>query len=109
MPYKVEHKSSVNDPIVVTASASTTPRVPYGAVGGGTAIVTAASGASTLSWHVASAPEATLYPAYNASGAVTTSIQAGRAYKVPDDLFAAPFIAAVSDAGTATVVLCVKG
>lgn len=109
MPYKVERQSSVNSPIVATASAASTPRIPYGAVGGGTAIVTASAGAGTLSWHVAASPESTLYPAYNAAGAVTTLVQAGRAYKVPDDLFGAPFIAAVTDAGTATIVLCVKG
>jgi uncharacterized protein YbbC (DUF1343 family) len=78
-------------------------------VGGGVAIVTAVSGATSLAWYVASDSSATLYPAYNASGALTTAIAAGRAYKVPDELFAAPFIAAVTDAGTATVVLCVKG
>ena len=109
MPFQIEHKSSVNSPVTFASSTSTTAKLPYGAVGGATAIVTAVSGAATLSWYVAADTETALYPAYNASGAITTTIAAGRAYKVPDELFAAPFIAAVTDAGTATVVLCVKG
>jgi hypothetical protein len=109
MPLQLEHKSSVNSPVTFASTAATTAKLPYGAVGGATAIVTAVSGATTLSWYVGSGTETTLYPAYNASGAITTTIAAGRAYKVPDELFAAPFIAAVTDSGTATVILCVKG
>lgn len=109
MPYKIEHKSSVHAPVTFQSNVAQAGRMPYGAVAGGTALVTAVSGAATLSWYVAANSESTLYPAYSGSTPVTTSITAGRAYKLPDELFAAPFIAAVTDAGTATITLCVKG
>jgi hypothetical protein len=40
---------------------------------------------------------------------VSTTIVANKAYPIPDALFAAPFIVAVTNAGTATFRLCVKG
>ena len=106
---RTERKNAVHEPVTFTATASSTPRLPYGPVASGVAIVTAADAATSLSWYVSATPEGQLYPAYDSSGALVTSIQAGRAYAVPDSLAAAPFVAAVANSGTATVVLCVKG
>jgi hypothetical protein len=36
-------------------------------------------------------------------------VEAGKAYPLPDGLFAAPFIAGVVNAGTLTATLAVKG
>lgn len=110
MPHKIERLSSVTSTIAVTASASTSQRVPFGAAAGGVFVVDAlAGGATTLNWYVAFGPEATPVPLNDGTSDVSTVVSAGKAYPVPDSAFAAPFIVAVSDAGTATIRLCVKG
>jgi hypothetical protein len=110
MSNKIERLNSVTSQITVTASASTSPKVPFGAAGGGVFIVdSVAGGATTLAWHVAFNPEATPQPLHNSSGAVTTAIVASRAYAIPDEAFAAPYIVAVTNAGTASIRISVKG
>jgi hypothetical protein len=109
MPNKIERLCSVTGSIVATASASTTPKIPFGAASGGTLIVDGVTGgAATLTWYVAFGPEGTAVP-IQSSGAVTTTISAGNAYPLPEALFGAPFIAAVADVGTATFRISVKG
>lgn len=109
MPSKLERQSSVTAQIVATDAAATSPKIPFAAAGGAALIVDAVSSATTIAWHVAFSPEATPVP-INADGAgVTTTISANQAYVLPDALFAAPFIVAVTDAGTATIRLSVKG
>jgi len=110
MPFKIEHSSSVTTTTVATASASTTPVLPYRASAGGMLFVSALdSGTTTLTWYAASAPDVAPVPVIDGGNSVTTAIVAGRAYSIPDSLFAAPFIAAVTNSGTATFVLAVKG
>lgn len=111
MPYKIERLSSVTSTIAVTSSPSTSQVVPFGAAAGGIFIVDAlAGGAASIEWHVTFAPGDTPVPAYDAnSNAVTTAVAEDTAYPIPDALFGAPFIVAVTDAGTATIRLCVKG
>lgn len=110
MPNKIERLSSVSGDIIATNSASTSPKIPFGAAGGGTIIVDAvASGATSITWHVAFGPEQTARPLNADAAAVTTAIAANNAYTLPDALFAAPFIVAVTNAGTATFRLAVKG
>lgn len=109
MSNKIERRSSVTSSITVNA-LSTCPRIPYGASAGGVIIVTAVSGATTIQWMVA--PEAATgeaYAVYSGGSAVTTTISANRAYPVPDALFAAPFIVPATDAGTATIIVMLKG
>lgn len=110
MPAKLERLSGVTGQVVATNSASTSPKIPFGSAAGGVLIVDAvASGATTITWHVAFGQELTPAPV-NADGAgVTTTIAANQAYVLPDALFAAPFIVAVTNAGTATFRLSVKG
>jgi len=110
MPHKIERLNSVTDVVVATASAATSPKIPFGSAAGGVLIVDAvASGATTLTWHVAFGQELTPRP-LNADGAgVTTTIAANNAYALPDALFGAPFIVAVTNAGTATFRVSVKG
>jgi hypothetical protein len=110
MPNKIERLSSVTSEITATNSASTSPKIPFGSAAGGVIIVdSVASGATTITWNVAFGPELTPRP-LNADGAgVTTTIAANNAYSLPDALFGAPFIVAVTNAGTATFRLAVKG
>lgn len=110
MPNKIERLSSVTSTITVTASGSTSPKIPFGAAAGGVFIVdTVGGGANSLSWQVAFGPEATPVPVNDGTADVSTTIVAGKAYPIPDACFAAPFLVAVTNAGTATIRLCVKG
>jgi hypothetical protein len=110
MANKIERLSSVTSAIAVTASAATSPKIPFGAAAGGVFIVDAVTGgATTLSWHVSFGPELSPSAVNDGTADVATSIVAGKAYPIPDALFAAPFIVAVANAGTATIRLCVKG
>lgn len=110
MPNKIERLNSVSGPFTLTASASTSPKVPFAAAGGAVFIVDAvAGGANTISWHVAFGPELTAQPLFDGANAVTTAIQASRVYAIPDAAFAAPYVVAVTNAGTATIRISVKG
>jgi hypothetical protein len=109
MPNKIERLNSVTGTFVATNSAATSPKIPFSSAAGGVIIVDAVSSATTLTWHIAFGPELTPVP-LNADGSgVTTTIAAGNAYTLPDALFAAPFIVAVTNAGTATFRMSVKG
>lgn len=110
MPNKIERLSSVTSQITATNSASTSPKIPFGAAAGGVFIVDAvASGATSLTWHVAFGPELTPVPVNDGTADVSTTIAANKAYSIPDACFAAPFLVAVTNAGTATIRLSVKG
>lgn len=96
--------------LVATTPTSTTVKIPYGAVAGGTLFVTAHSSATKLVWYVAIAPEATPVPLYSDGAVVeTTALANSRAYPIPDAAFGAPFLVAATDTGTATVQVYVKG
>ena len=71
--------------------------------------VTAVSSATKVTWHVAIDAAATPLPLYSDGSVVETAVSANRAYPVPDATFAAPFIVAVTDAGTASIQITVKG
>jgi hypothetical protein len=110
MPNKIERLSSVTGTIVCTNSAATSPKIPFGAAAGGVFIVDALAGSATkIVWHVAFGQELTPVPANDGSAAVETTVSANTAYPIPDALFAAPFIVGVTNSGTATIRLCVKG
>lgn len=110
MPSKIERLHSVTGTITATASGSTSPKIPYGAASGGMLFVDAvASGANTITWYAAASQEDTSVPANADGSGVTTAIAASNAYALPDALFGAPFIVAVTNAGTATFRISVKG
>lgn len=115
MSYKMERRSSVTDPITLTSSLNTTPAIPYGPCGGGMLFIQAASGdyatpnTATLTWYASFGQEKTKVPVMAGASQVTTTVEVGKAYPIPAELFGAPFIAAVVDAGTLTVVLAAKG
>lgn len=68
-------------------------------------------GATTLTWKCKQTAGASdVFAAANsANAALTTTIQAGRAYSIPDELFAAGYVLATTNAGTATCRVIVKG
>lgn len=70
-----------------------------------------AGGATTLTWKCKEREGASsVYAAADGSdSALTTTIQAGRAYAVPDELFAAGYVLATTNAGTASCRVIVKG
>jgi hypothetical protein len=111
----MERRSTVSAPITLTNSLSTTPVIPYGPSGGGILFVQSASGdyatptSATLTWYAAFGAEETKTPVVAGGNALTTAVEVGKAYPIPAELFGAPFIAAVTDAGTLTVVLAAKG
>lgn len=115
MPNKIERLWGTTGPFIATTATSTTARVAFGTAAGGTLIVTAVTSTpATLTWHVAATPEGTLVPLRDGAGsAVTTTIDSANsylnAYPLPDALFAAPFIAAVTNAGSVTFTIAVKG
>ena len=110
MPHKIERLSSVTSQVIATDDSELSPKIPFGAAAGGVIIVDAVDGGATsLSWYVSFGPELTPFPVNDGTSDVTTNIIDGKAYPIPDALFAAPFIVAVTNAGTATFRLCVKG
>lgn len=115
MPNKIERISLPVGPVAITASSSTTARFGFAAHAGGTLFVTGVTGTpSTLTWFVASGPEATLVPLQDGAGsAVTTTIASSNsyqnAYPIPDAAFGSPFVAAVCNSGSVTALVNLKG
>lgn len=109
MPNKIERLSSVTGTYSLTASASTTARIPFSSMAGGLFSVEALSGGSSINWFVAMGAELTPIAANTGAAAVTTSISLNTAYPLPDALFAAPFLVPVLNSGTATIRLALKG
>lgn len=109
MPNKIERYISIGGPISLTASSSTTARIPFGSSGGAMFSVEAVSGATSINWYVAFGAELTPVVANDGTSAVTTTISVNTAYPVPDALFAAPFLVPVLNSGTATIRLASKG
>ena len=107
---RISRVSSVTESVVATNSASTSPSVMFGAVAGGLLVVDAvAGGASKISWYTHLEPSDTAVPVYADGQAVETDVQAGRAYPLPDAVFAGQFLKAVTNAGTVTFRISVKG
>ncbi len=110
MPNEIERLSSVTDAFVATNSASTSPKIPFGAAATGSIVVDAvAGGANALTWHAAFGPGDTPRPLNDAGSGVTTSIATNNAYALPSGVAGVPFLVAVTNAGTATFRMCVKG
>lgn len=109
MPNKIERLSSVSGTYSLTASASTTARIPFAAMGGALFSVEAVSGATSINWFVAMGAELTPLAANDGSSAVSTTISLNTVYPVPDALFAAPFLVPVLNSGTATIRMAFKG
>ncbi len=110
MPTEILRQHSVNtQDVTFTASDSTTGGFNLAVYAGGMILVT--SGTATLTWKVKeNAGSATSYTVADSSNAVITqSVQAGRAYALPDQLFSSAYVTATTGSGTVTVRVIVKG
>ena len=108
MPNKIERLSSVTVQMVLTSDPNTTPTIPYGAASGAMLFVESVAGAGNITWHACHSPSSGNFSVDNGAPVVTT-ILANSATPFPEAVFAAPFVKAVTDSGTATVHVSLKG
>lgn len=112
MPNKIERRTGVTD-LTLASTAASTPLIPYSAVAGGMVFFKSVlSGSPTkVVWYAqASDKNGQPLPVRSAVGSVVeTPVVAGNAYQIPDECFAAPFLKAVLDNGTAEAYVSVKG
>lgn len=106
---RIERSNSAGAVLTVTADAATTPVVSFGPSAGGMVFVTALSTATTLNWYATYSRDVTPGAVSDGTADVSTTVAAGKSYPIPDALYGAPFIAIVTNAGTASVVITVKG
>lgn len=106
----IQRQNSVTAALSLTASASTSARIPFGRAGGGIIIVDAVTGgANKITWHAALDQADTPQPIYNEGAVVETSIAASRAYPIPDACFASPMVVPVLNSDTASIRVSLKG
>lgn len=107
---RIERQSSVTATLSLTASAGTSAKVPFGPAGGGIIVVDAVTGgANKITWHACLGPSDTPQPIYSDGAAVETSIDASRAYPIPDACFGSPIVVPVLNSDTATIRVSLKG
>jgi len=110
MAHRITREFLTTTSIVATNSASSSPRVQFAAMAGGVAFVTAVSSATKIVWHAAIDAASTPVPLLDSAGAaVETPVTAGKAYALPDATFGASILCPVTDAGTATITVALKG
>lgn len=113
MPIEIARvKDGPTQSVTFTASNSTTGGFNFSLYAGAMIHVSSVTGSpTTLTWKVKENEEAsTVYPVADGSdAAITTTIQTGRAYPLPDELFAAGYVMATTDTGTAVCKIIVKG
>lgn len=102
MSARIQRENSVGVGLALTASASTSAKIPYRTMAGGILFVTSLSGASaTVSWYVAPDDQTTPVALADASGnAVTTPVVAGKGYEFPGSAYGAAIVVPVLSTGT---------
>ncbi len=84
------HTSFSTQQVSITVSDSgaiaDSTEISFGEYQSGTVYVPAGSGLTSLTWHAAPVLGGTYLAAYNASGAIDQTVQAGRCYPIPTDL-----------------------
>lgn len=109
MSARIQRENASFGPISLTASATTSAKIPYRTMAGGLIFVTSVAGATSINWYVASGDEATPVALADASGnAVSTPIVSGKSYEFPGSLYGAQVVVPVLNAGTATATVNVK-
>jgi hypothetical protein len=94
--------------LALTTSAGTTPAVNFAQFAGGRIYIPTGSSITTLTFHDAPTPDGTYLPAQDADGeAITLTVEAGKSYPLPDELFAAAQLKIVADAA-GSVALALK-
>lgn len=112
MSYAIQRILSGPVTVSVGASEAASDPVPFGSSAGGMFIVTAASGSPiTLQWWAATGPNSEYRQLHDAlNSPITTSVQANRAYAIPDELFGSwGFKAVGASSATATLRFHFKG
>ncbi len=97
--------------VTFTTSESTTGGFSLAVYSGAIVMVTSVSGATALVWKCKeNASSSAVFQVADATNVpLQTSIQAGRAYSIPDELFAAGYVMPTTNQGTATCRVIVKG
>lgn len=94
--------------VTFTTSTGTTGGVNLAKHAGGVLYVS--SGSATLTFYAKpDAASATAYSVYADGSAVTLAVAANRCYALPDSLFAAGYVMAVSSSGNVVGQLTLKG
>lgn len=114
MSIEIDRNFVISEQVTITDSESTTGPVGFGTFAGGLVYVvsTSTGSAITVSWrgkHATNSPSYRL--ADSANSPITTTIQAGRCYEIPQELFGACQISAVAETAgqSATVRFTTKG
>lgn len=106
------HNDATTQNIVFTSSAATTGGFALNVFSGAMLLVAATSteGAITLTFLTKNKPEdADAFTVASSSNApVTLAVQPGRAYALPDELFAANYVLATTASGTVTCRVVTK-
>lgn len=103
----MSHLTHRGTSVSVTNSEATSVGFKFSDSDGGRFIVSALSGATTLTWYE-SIDGVTYYPAKLAGVALTTAIALNTSDMIPASLNASAYIKAVADAGTATLLIVAK-
>lgn len=100
-------KYSASIPVVtVDTAVGNSSVINYGDFEKGMVLVPSGSSLTTLTWHASDVEGGAYLPAYNAAGAITQTVAAGRSYPIPSDLNGARFLRITGDvAGVVGVTL----
>ena len=114
MSLAIDRNFDVYDQTTITSDETTTGLYGLGTAAGGLLYVisTSTGGAKTVSWRGKFSPSSPSYKLYDSTNAaITATIQAGRCYEIPGELYGAIQVSAVADtAGQSAVVrVSVKG
>jgi hypothetical protein len=80
------------DSVTVDTAVGVSTAIGYGDFEKGMVHVPAGSSLTTLTWHASNYINGTYLPVNNASGAVTQTVSAGKAYPIPSDVIGAQFL-----------------
>jgi hypothetical protein len=111
MSIAIERTIGTTGVINVTSDPATTDTIPLGPSAGGMlyCVSTSTGNAITVSWFADFAPDSPDFQLADTTNAVTTTtIQPGRCYELPAELFAAPQVKVVTQTAGQTAVLRVS-
>lgn len=108
MSLEIDRFCIVSEQGVITSNETTTATQGFGSFAGGLMYVTSTSTGSaiTVSWRSRFSASSAIFKLHDSSNSpITTTIQAGRAYELPQEIFGALQVMAVADtAGQSAVV-----
>lgn len=90
--------------VAVATSVATSGNIVFGDFSGGMVFVPTGSSLTTLTWYAATDETGTYLPVNNADGAVAQTVEGGKCYPIPEDLFGAVYLRIVGNAAGAVLV-----